>query len=116
MIELRRSGTRVRSGAVTVTHLASSTAIDTPPRVAFAIGRRVGPAVARNRVRRRLRSILRDLATEPGRIPGGAYLISVQPRAVTSTFVQLTRDLERSLDKIVSSDGAAVTSGGTLVG
>ena len=39
----------------------------TDVRVAYAIGRRVGPAVVRNRVRRRLRAAVRELdRTTPG--------------------------------------------------
>ena len=111
MIDLRRSGTRVRSGVVTVTHLPTPLTGDEPPRVAYAIGRRVGGAVERNRVRRRLRAAWRALAAEPGTVPSGAYLVSVQPRAVTSTFSQIHLDLQRSLSKIVSVDLA----GGTVV-
>jgi ribonuclease P protein component len=49
-----------------------------PPRVAFAVGRRVGGAVTRNRLRRRLRVLLRDpsLGLHPG-----AYLVSAAPGA-----------------------------------
>ncbi len=117
MLELRRSGTRVRSGAVTVTHLAPPAPTDEPPRLAFAIGRRIGPAVVRNRVRRRLRSILRELANDPAQMPRGAYLFSVRPAAVTSTYAQLQHDVHLSLAKIVSSDvRAPVGDGATLVG
>ena len=116
MLDLRRSGTRVRSGTVTVTHLAPPGPNDDPPRVAFAIGRRVGPAVVRNRVRRRLRSILRGLADDPAQLPRGAYLVSVQPKAVTSTYAQLEQDVRRSLAKIVSSGGRVrVVDGANLV-
>ena len=46
---------------------------DVPPRVAFAIGRRVGSAVARNRVRRQLRAAATELAPE---LAPGAYLLA----------------------------------------
>ena len=46
---------------------------DVPPRVAYAVGRRVGPAVARNRVRRQLRAVAADLAPE---LAPGAYLLA----------------------------------------
>ena len=48
-----------------------------PPRVAYAVGRRVGGAVARNRVRRRLRAATRAHAGELE--PGRAYLVGARP-------------------------------------
>ena len=43
-------------------------------RVAYAIGRKVGPAVVRNRVRRRLREAVRELdRTTAGGLECGAY-------------------------------------------
>ena len=36
------------------------------PRIAFAIGRSVGPAVTRNRIRRRLREVIRHTPLVPG--------------------------------------------------
>ena len=48
-----------------------------PPRVAYAVSRRVGPAVVRNRVRRRLRHALaahRELL-----VADGAYLVIPRP-------------------------------------
>ena len=46
-------------------------------RVAFAIGRGVGTAVVRNRTRRRLRSVMTELALSGGGLPAGDYLIRV---------------------------------------
>jgi ribonuclease P protein component len=53
-------------------------------RVAYAIGRRVGGAVDRNRVRRRLRAVVAELA-----LPGGDYLVSVGPEAADLPFSEL---------------------------
>lgn len=64
---------------------------ETPPRIAFAIGRSVGNAVERNRLRRRLREILRSLP-----LPVGDYLIGAHPSAASRSFVEL-RDLMNSL-------------------
>jgi ribonuclease P protein component len=93
----RRSGRRVRSGVVTLTHVTSST--DSPPRVAYVVGRRVGGAVERNRVRRRLRAIVREVAVDPGLAPG-AYLIGASPDAVTSTYAQIDADVRASLARL----------------
>ena len=48
--------------------------------VAFAVPRRVGTAVQRNAVRRRLRAVLRDLDGQR-RLPDGWYLVMVRPTA-----------------------------------
>ena len=56
--------------------------------MAYGIGRRVGNAVTRNRVRRRLRAIVRDLdRAEPW--PGGAYLVTTGPEAATLPYGEL---------------------------
>ncbi len=77
-----------------------------PPRVAFAIGRKLGPAVARNRVRRRLRAIFSTAAAE-GRVPPGAYLAVVRPSAISATFSQLSGDVATSLAQLVVMDEGA---------
>jgi len=62
-----------------------------PPRIAFAVGRTVGGAVQRNRVRRRLRAAVRThgAAFEPGH----AYLVSATPRALHTPFDELSAAL-----------------------
>jgi ribonuclease P protein component len=67
-----RNGRRGHAGPIRVTWLPEPGS-NTPPRVAFAVGRRVGPAVARNRVRRQLRAIAAELAPD---LEPGAYLLS----------------------------------------
>jgi ribonuclease P protein component len=97
---LRRSGKRARSGPVAVTAL-----LDLEPqsrdagvaRVAFAIGRPVGPAVVRNRVRRRLRAAVRELDVSPG-----AYLIAAGPDAVELAYSELRGHLEAAIDEATS--------------
>ncbi len=58
-----------------------------PPRVAYAISRPVGTAVARNRLRRRLRALTRAHAGEFA--PGHAYLIGARPGAASATYREL---------------------------
>ena len=69
---------------------------DGPPRVAYALGRSVGSAVVRNRIRRRLRAIVE--ARRDALAPG-AYLIAARREALTMPFAEL--------DEIV---GAALTA------
>lgn len=72
-----------------------------PTRLAFAVPKRVGNAVTRNRLRRRLRAILADLVrTEAAVLPGGAMMVSVAPDAVQRTFAELERDVIDVLDAL----------------
>jgi ribonuclease P protein component len=68
---------------------------------AFAIGRPVGPAVVRNRLRRRLRMIVRQHEFAPG-----YWLIGARPRATELTFDELRStmlDLGRAVSKSLES-------------
>lgn len=87
-VRLRRDGVRVRIDPLWCSSIRDPEAV--PARVAFAIGRNVGNAVTRNRLRRRLRAILAD--TE---VPGGWYLIGASPRANELTFDQLGSVVDR---------------------
>ena len=81
-------GRRTRAGALWCTFVIDPTI--TPPQVAFAIGRALGPAVVRNRLRRRLRALLS--AAPP---PAGLYLFGAQPIAASRSFAELEFDLQR---------------------
>jgi ribonuclease P protein component len=71
------------SGPVTVRSVA--TAPDQPAQVAYAVSRRVGGAVARNRLRRRLRAAVASRELAPGR----AHLVAAGPEALTMPFAEL---------------------------
>jgi ribonuclease P protein component len=90
---------RHRRGVLTMTRVAS-TAGD-PPRVAFAIGRPVGSAVARNRLRRRLRALCRDHRREFA--PGHSYLIGARADAGGATYQELDDALRELLARTASS-------------
>ena len=73
-----------------------------PPRVGFAISRRTGSAVVRNRLRRRLRVVMHRLS-EPDRrpsFPAGDYLVRPRPGAADVTFARLLHDAERVLEHL----------------
>jgi ribonuclease P protein component len=59
-----------------------------PPRVAYAIGRRVGSAVDRNRIRRRLRGALAGCRDDL--VPGGAYLFDADRTVLTVAYADLS--------------------------
>lgn len=83
-LALRQSRKRVRRGPITVTFAPGSPS--DPPRVAYAIGRKVGGAVVRNRLRRRMRAIVAELGPE---LPPGAYLVGTSAEAVELEFGEL---------------------------
>ena len=72
-----------------------------PLQVAYAVGKRVGTAVIRNRVRRRIRGVLVELARsgELG-VPGGALLISPGPEVVRRTPDELRNDVRSLLEAL----------------
>jgi ribonuclease P protein component len=95
---LRREGRRARRGPMTVAYLPAPGDV----RVAFAIGRKVGPAVVRNRLRRRLRAAMRDLDRSRGGLAAGAYLISLRPEAARRSYRDLHRDLDHALSAVTT--------------
>ena len=67
--------------------------------VAYAIGRAVGPAVTRNRVRRRLRALVQIKFTA---LPAGLYLVGATPAAAQRSFDELSFDLDRLVSTIMT--------------
>lgn len=64
-----------------------------PPRVAYAIGRKVGNAPARNRLRRRLRAAVAELAEELPR--GSSCLFGADAAAVKLSPAELRSTVRR---------------------
>ena len=67
-------------------------------RFGISTGRRLGGAVQRNRVRRRVREILRRFPNDTGH--GWDVLIVARPPAVDASFDELRATLERLLELV----------------
>jgi ribonuclease P protein component len=78
---------------------AGARADDGPPRVGFTVSKKVGNAVERNRVRRRLREIVR--LSDAGRLrAGNDYVVVGRRAALNLPFERLIEDFARALDRI----------------
>jgi ribonuclease P protein component len=100
--ELRRRGRRARSGPVSVTWVDGPAG--EPPRVAYAIGKVVGNAVVRNRVRRRLQAALATVAASLG---PGTYLVGAGPAAASAPYAELSASLVAALVALPAPGGLA---------
>lgn len=67
-------------------------------RLGLTVGTKVGNAVKRNRVRRRLREIYRTHEEEMK--PGFDLVVVARTRAAFVSYAELRRDLLRALDKL----------------
>ncbi|MDQ1436454.1 MAG: ribonuclease protein component [Acidimicrobiaceae bacterium] len=85
----------MRRGPLTVTFVPA--AHPAPPQVAYAIGRKVGGAVVRNRLRRRLRAVISELAPQ---LAPGAYLVGAAPAAASLSFGELQAIVTEALEAV----------------
>jgi ribonuclease P protein component len=93
--EVQRSRARGASGPVRAVFVpADETATGVFPQVGYAIGRRCGPAVVRNRLRRRARAVVREEAPS---LPRGAFVVRLDPGAAGLSAADLRHDLTRAL-------------------
>lgn len=116
-----RRGTRA-GGALLVVHLTergesppapgrsgpTREAVAPGPRIGFVVARSVGPAVARNRVKRRLRHLLRErLDSLPG---SGVLVIRAQPAAAQASYAELGVEVDRLLERVRAKSAAPGTT------
>ena len=90
----------------------------TLPQVGFVVSRAVGNAVVRNRVRRRLRHLVRDRLPELSVLtPGAVLVVRVLPAAAGSTYDELRGDLARCLERVLPQvqPQPAAHDGGAMV-
>ena len=86
-----------RAGSTTlVLHLACPDG-EVPPRIGFVVSRAVGNAVTRNRVKRRLRELVRELS-----LPSGSLLVvRALPPSAGASYAELRDDLTRCLTRVI---------------
>jgi ribonuclease P protein component len=74
------------------------------PRLGLSVSKKVGTAVSRNKVRRRLKEIFRSSAK---RLPRDLdFVISARPAAAEASFEELNEEFSRSVDRFCKSAGA----------
>ena len=71
----------------------------TQPHVGYVLGRSYGNAVERNRLRRRLREIVK---TKEAQMEPGYYVFGASPRAKQATYADLSRAVDGLLAKYAS--------------
>lgn len=69
------------------------------PRVGLTASRKVGNAVTRNRARRRLRALSREILARQGR-PGTDYVLIARRETPSRPYRSLAADLESALERI----------------
>jgi ribonuclease P protein component len=75
------------------------------PRVGFVVSRAVGPAVTRNRVKRRLRHLMRERVGALG--SGTLVVVRAQPEAARASSAELGVELDRCLGRCLDRVGAS---------
>lgn len=92
-------------GRSLVLHRLSAPAPDpTPPRVGFVVSRAVGNAVMRNRVKRRLRHLMRERVAQ---LPAGSVLVvRALPPAAEAPYAGLGAELDRALGRWAEEETA----------
>ena len=79
---------------------ASDLVEDGVTRVGFVVSRGVGSAVIRNRVRRRLRHLVRPYVA--GFTPGSLVVVRANAAAAGSSWSELAADLEKAVQRVAS--------------
>jgi ribonuclease P protein component len=110
--DFRAAATGVRAPGKAFVLQALQRPADGAVRVGFTVSKQVGNAVERNRVRRRLREIVK--LTAEGRMRAGHdYVLIGRRAALALPFDEIRRELDAALGRIHASDcGARGATGG----
>jgi len=100
-----RGGSRA-GRALVVGHLLVRDGTAEPPRIGFTVNRAVGPAVVRNRVKRRLRHLAAGYLQS---LPAGSLLVlRANPQAATASQADLAAELGQVVRSLLRRQGGAV--------
>ena len=100
-----RSGRKLLTGHLLVPAAVADGA-DCPPRAGFVVSRAVGIAVVRNRVRRRLRVLVREYLSS---LPRGSLLVvRAHPQAATASQADLAAELNLVMSTLVRRQAGAL--------
>jgi ribonuclease P protein component len=97
--DFRAAAAGLRASVGTFVVQARRRAEDGPVRIGFTVSRQVGNAVERNRVRRRLREMVR-LSQGGGMHDGHDYVLIGRRAALAVPFGQMRRELDTALGRI----------------
>jgi ribonuclease P protein component len=101
-----RRGSRAGRALLTGHLLAGPGGADAPVMAGFVVGRPVGTAVVRNRVRRRLRALVREYLPV---LPGGSLLVvRAHPQAATARQADLAAELDLVISTLVRRQAGAL--------
>jgi ribonuclease P protein component len=96
-----RSGRRLLTG-----HLLARPGSAEPAKVGFIVGRAVGGAVVRNRVRRQLRHLARGYLPVLAR--GSLLVLRAHPAAATARQAEIAAELDLVINALIRRQGGAV--------
>jgi ribonuclease P protein component len=92
----------VRHGFILQGLATASEKLARPPRFGFTVTKKIGNAVVRNRIRRRLRAAARAAAVHGAR--GADYVLIARPAALTLPFERLVTDLIGGIAALAGED------------
>jgi len=98
-----RRGRRAGSSSLVVHLWVDPQSERAPASVGFTVSKAVGPAVVRNRVKRRLRHLVREQLPALAELPGSPSLVvRAQPAAASASYAALGADLVRCLQRVTA--------------
>lgn len=100
---IRSEGQHVRSADLRLRYLDTAGDVAAPIALAYSISRKVGGAVVRNRIRRRLRAIFAELLDESQEPSVGAAVVIVLPGAGDRSYAELKAQVLELMKKIEKS-------------